>query len=194
MLYSFFKIGIQKLEAVFKREFQDLFRYRVTPHIITGLLPADLLVGRRLHTHLSLIHPDTSCKVIKKQDKLTGITKPVWKLLVGDCLYARNFKGNDKWIPDTVTCITVPVSYQVQTSSSTIQCHHVDQLHYLYPLNSDNQEPNDIDDWPFSNTTSTTDAPSNLEQGHGQWEVTSSITFSLQHSIWKVVEGYGPYF
>ena len=91
MLYRHFKNGIQKLEGdVQKRISRLLFRYRVTPHIITGLLPAELLVSRRLHTHLSLLHPDTSCKVIKKQDKLTGITKPGWKLLVGDCLYARN--------------------------------------------------------------------------------------------------------
>ena len=105
------------------------------------------------------------------------------------------FKGPDKWIPVTVTCITGPVSYQVQTSSGVIQHRHVDQHRYRYPLNSDVQESNNFDDWPFSSTTSTTDASSNLEQGHGQSEVASSTTSSLRRSnrIQKAVDRYGPY-
>ena len=67
---------------------------------------------------------------------------------MGDHFYARNFKCPNKWIPVTITCITGRISYQVQTSSGTIQRHHVDQLCYSYPLNSDNQESNDFDDWP----------------------------------------------
>ena len=35
-----------------------LFHYRTTPHTTTGVTPAELLMGRRLHTHLVLIHPD----------------------------------------------------------------------------------------------------------------------------------------
>ena len=34
-----------------------LFRYRVTPHASTGVSPAELLMGRRLRSHLSMIHP-----------------------------------------------------------------------------------------------------------------------------------------
>ena len=125
-------------------------------------------MGQRLRTHLDLLHPDTSCNVIKKQDKLTAVTKRCRKFSLVDCLYAKNFKGPDKWSSVTVTHITGPVSYQVQNSSGTIQHHHVDHLHYHYPLNSDDQESNNFDDWPFSSTTSTTDVSSNLEQGHGQ--------------------------
>ena len=77
----------------------------------------------------------------------------------------RNFKGPDKWSPVTVTRITGPITH----AGTKFFWHHcnVDHLHYCYLLNSDNQESNDLDDWPFSSNTSTTDASSNLKQGHG---------------------------
>ena len=75
-------------------------------------------MGQRLRTHLDLLHPDISRKVIEKQDKLAKVTKRCRKFVVGNCLYARNFRGNNKWIPVIVTCILGPVSYQVQTSGS----------------------------------------------------------------------------
>ena len=93
-------------------------------------------------------------------------------------MHARNFKGPDKWIPVTVTRITSPVSYRVQTSD-TIQPCRVNQLCYRHSFDCDNQESNDFDDWPFSYTTSTTDELSNLEQGHGQLEVGSPPLFRI---------------
>ena len=35
-----------------------LFKYRTTPHTTTGVSPAELLMGRQLRSHLSLLHPD----------------------------------------------------------------------------------------------------------------------------------------
>ena len=143
-----------------------LFRYRVTPHSTTGLSPAELLMGQRLRNHLDLLHPDTSRKVIEKQDKLAKVTKRCRKFAVGDRLYARNYRGNNKWIPVIVTRFLGPVSYQVQTSSGSIQRRHVDQLRYRHSLDSN-------DDWPFSCTSSP-------EQGHRRLEVASSTTTSLR--------------
>lgn len=37
-----------------------LFSYRVAPHTTTGLSPAELLLGRKLHCTLDSIHPDPS--------------------------------------------------------------------------------------------------------------------------------------
>ena len=91
-------------------------------------------MGQRLRTHLDLLHPDTSRKVIEKQDKLVKVTKRCRKFAVGDRLYARNFRGNNKWIPVIVTRILGPVSYQVQTSSGSTQRRHVDQLRYCHSL------------------------------------------------------------
>ena len=135
-----FKNGIKKLEGdVQERISRFLFRYRVTPHSTTGLSPAELLMGRRLRTHLDLLHPDTSQKDIEKQDKLAKVTKRCRKFVVGDRLYARNYRGNNKWIPVIVTRILGPVSYQIQTSSGSIQCRCVDQLRYRHSLDSNGQ-------------------------------------------------------
>ena len=191
-----FKNLIRKLEGDVQKRISKIFiwisSYSSKYHCLSF---AELLMGQRLRTHLDLLHPDTSCNVIKKQDKLTAVIKRCRKFSLVDCLYAKNFKGPDKWSSVTVTHITGPVSYQVQNSSGTIQHHHVDHLHYHYPLNSDDQESNNFDDWPFSSTTSSTDASSNLEQCHGQSNIASSTTSSLQRSnrTHKAVDRYGPY-
>ena len=44
-----------------------LFQYRTTPHTTTGYTPAELLMGRQLRTHLSLLHPDISQRVHQKK-------------------------------------------------------------------------------------------------------------------------------
>ena len=50
-----FKQGISKLQgAIENRIMQFLFKYRVTPQTTTGLSHAELLVGKRLQTHLDL--------------------------------------------------------------------------------------------------------------------------------------------
>ena len=43
-----------------------LFHYRNTPHETTGLIPAELLLGRKPRTHLDLIHPDIATHVEDK--------------------------------------------------------------------------------------------------------------------------------
>ena len=45
-----------------------LFRYRITPHSTTGILPAELLLGRRPRSRLDLLHPDIAGRVRKKQE------------------------------------------------------------------------------------------------------------------------------
>ena len=46
-----------------------LFAYRSTPQTTTGKSPAEMLFGHKLSTHLSLIKPDPSTKVLKEQQR-----------------------------------------------------------------------------------------------------------------------------
>ena len=72
-----FKGAVTKLEGPMEvRISKFLFKYRVTPQTTTGLAPAQLLMGRRLRTHLDLLHPDTSQKVRDKQQKETTTKTP----------------------------------------------------------------------------------------------------------------------
>ena len=39
-----------------------LFKYRTMPHTTSGVSPAELLMGRQLRSHLSLLHPDLTIR------------------------------------------------------------------------------------------------------------------------------------
>ena len=66
------KEGIKKCSSADKLETQVariLFSYRTTPHTTTGVMPAELLMGRQLRSHLSLIQPSVTARVEKKQEQ-----------------------------------------------------------------------------------------------------------------------------
>ena len=46
-----------------------LFGYRITPHMTTGVPPCEMLMNRRLRSHLDLFHPEISGKVESCQAK-----------------------------------------------------------------------------------------------------------------------------
>ena len=114
MQYKLLKHGISKLEGTIEcRLARFLFNYRVTPQSTTELSPAELLMGRRLHTRLDLIHPDATQKVIRKQGNVENSSTPRHL----DKLYAKDFSGKGKWIPVSVIKVTGPISYKLKTQS-----------------------------------------------------------------------------
>jgi len=56
-----------------------LFHYRLTPHTITGVAPAELLLGRRPPSHLDLVKPDLRQQVQSKQ--MVQLTKSGGRIL-----------------------------------------------------------------------------------------------------------------
>ena len=64
-----FKSGMMKLTSgtLEARVARFLFNYRITPQITTGVLPSELLFGRRLRCHLDLLHPNLEAKVCQNQ-------------------------------------------------------------------------------------------------------------------------------
>ena len=83
-----------------------LFNYRITPQTTTGLLPAELLMGRRLSSRLYLMIP-------------RGYNG------------ARNFAPRAKanWLPGEVVQKTGPLSCQVQLQDGTVWRRHQDHIH-----------------------------------------------------------------
>ena len=59
---------IHKRTSVESRLLQFLFQYRITPHTTTGLSPAEFLMGRRLRSQLSLLHPGVEERVKATQE------------------------------------------------------------------------------------------------------------------------------
>ena len=141
-----FKHAVLKMEGPMElRLARFLLKYRVTPQTTTGVSPSELLMGRRLRTSLDLLHPDTSCKVSEKQDKLIRNKVPR-KFDIGDKLFAKNFHGTE-WIPVKVTKVTGPLSYEVQTNSGIVLRRHVDHLRRNY---SDIVPQEPVEDWFMS--------------------------------------------
>ena len=110
-----------------------LFQYWLTPQTTTGLSPAELMLGRRLHevtikfadakcghqgecqtTTAPKVHHDTNCK-LREFD-------------AGDAVYIRNFKGTPLWLPGTIDKCRGPVSYSVKLQNGTVLKRHVDHI------------------------------------------------------------------
>nr|XP_006813083.1 PREDICTED: uncharacterized protein K02A2.6-like [Saccoglossus kowalevskii] len=66
-----FKEGMKKLcsGSVETKLSRFQFKYRVTPHSTTGKTPAELLMGRKLRTHLDLLQPNERSTVLRAQAK-----------------------------------------------------------------------------------------------------------------------------
>ena len=143
-----FKNAVSKLEGPMEvRILKFLFKYSATPQTTTGLSPAQLLTGRRLRTHLDLLHPDTSNRVIDKQEKSISTNKAPRTFKIGDKLFAKNFHGT-QWIPVVVCKVSGPLSYHVKTEDKIVLPRHVDHLRIRYSDNPEQPEWNEeSDDW-----------------------------------------------
>ena len=79
-----------------------LFHYRTTLHVTTGISPAELLMGRPLHTHLDLLRPNIAIRVHMSQDsqKLNYDRKSRSRSFSAeDTVFARQSNNDSPWIP-----------------------------------------------------------------------------------------------
>lgn len=85
-----------------------LLSQHILPHCTTGKSPAELLMGRRLHTALDRLHPDLQTEMVDKQGKqaLRG-RQGVREFEPQDTVFIRNYLTGPKWLPGVVTEITV---------------------------------------------------------------------------------------
>ena len=66
-----FKQSLRQIQGTSIKEKLNkfLFKYRITPHTVTGVAPAELLMGRRLRSRLDLLKPNLTETVQSKQLK-----------------------------------------------------------------------------------------------------------------------------
>ncbi len=108
-----------------------LFSYRITPQSTSGISPAEMLLGRKLHSTLDRLHPDLQQKVRDKQSKQKQHHDNKWQarsFQVGDAVLTRNFSYGPKWIPGFTAKVTGPLSYQVMHGDGKTVRRHVDQI------------------------------------------------------------------
>ena len=103
-----------------------LLQYRVTPHSVTGIAPSELLMKRRLRTHLDLLKPDVSQKVTTKQFRALDSSQER-RFVVGENVFVRNWGNGPKWLSGKVVGFRGHVNLEIQTSQGCVH-RHVDQV------------------------------------------------------------------
>ena len=107
--------------AIQERLSKFLFSYRITPHTVTGVSPAELLMGRRLHSRLDLLYPGISQKVQTQQSKQKqghDNTRPLRSFKVGDIsmqrtLQIRHRSGCQELLPKSQNPFHMKWSYNL---------------------------------------------------------------------------------
>ena len=97
------KDGLRKMKGPIEiRLDRFLMKYRLTPHATTGKAPAELLMGRRIRSHMDLLHPTTAQRVRSQQmaqQQSKGGRPRVESLQVGERVMARDFSTDGrKWL------------------------------------------------------------------------------------------------
>ena len=108
-----------------------LLSYRITPHTTTGVLPSELLLGRRPRTVLDLLKPHTADRVEAKQQKQKqhhDLRAKDRKFKIGDKIYYYNHGVGNKQLPGGIIKQMGPVSFHVDSDDGRHRQCHQDQL------------------------------------------------------------------
>ena len=109
-----------------------LFHYRNTPHMVTDVLPAVLLLKRQLRTRFTILLPSVENVVDRHQEKQQLQHNHSYVKMTEfknhKSVSVRNNRGtSEKWIPGTVIWRLGPLMYLVQVGHQL--CYvHVDHL------------------------------------------------------------------
>ena len=130
-----FKQSLRQIQggSVKEKLTKFLFKYRITPHTVRGVAPAELLMGRHLRSRLDLLKPNIAATVENNQlkQKLNRDGQQVFDK--GDSVYIQDFTANkQKWIPGTIQKATGPVSYVVLLADGSTGRRHVDNIKARY--------------------------------------------------------------
>ena len=128
-----------------------LFKYQTTPHTTTGISPAELLMGRQLCSHLSLLHPDFSLQnrvTNKQQNQKCHHDAHASKrhFTIGDTVFVCDFPSGKNWPPGTLTQSKGPLSFLIKLDDGRVIRRHIDYIQerlatVLLPY------PTSCDDW-----------------------------------------------
>ena len=109
-----------------------LFHYRTTPHCTTGLSPAELLLGRQLRTHNTLLRPQPRNRIQSaqyRQKAAHDVHAKERAFHLGDPVFVKNFsKQGTDWLPGKVTKIQGPLSFFITLTTGQEIRRHIDHI------------------------------------------------------------------
>ena len=128
-----FKACMKKLS---KGSLQDrvnsfLFKYRTTPQTTTGVSPAELLMGRKLLTHLDLLVPDIRGRVRMRQNLQKhshDLHAKDKQFQENDPVMAKNFSQGPLWITGKILKKSGAATFLVELPDGRVIRRHSDQL------------------------------------------------------------------
>ena len=109
-----------------------LINYHNTPHTSPGIEPSVLMIGRRLRSALSLVHPLSDARPMKRQidqeKKIIDGEKTLRRFVVGDKVLFRNVL-EDSWNHGVITSES-DKQYEISTDggSTAIVRKHIDHV------------------------------------------------------------------
>ena len=111
-----------------------LFQYRITPQTTTGVSPAELMLGRRLHSRLDCLKPKLDKHVEKNQSRQKQFYDAQSRdhdMGKGDSVYVKYFTpgAKPKWQLGTVLEKTGAVSCEVELEGGVCCKRHFDHVH-----------------------------------------------------------------
>lgn len=104
-----------------------LLHYRNTEHCSTGDSPANLMLGRNLRTKLDALRPNREDKVKKAQERQQKVGTER-SLQLGEDIWMRQYRGNEKWLPGQIVKRMGTTDYRVVDGSGNETHRHIDQL------------------------------------------------------------------
>ena len=138
-----FKDGMKKMSggSAETRASRFLTRYRITPQTLTGVSPAELLLGRNPRSRRDLVYPEIGRKVSQSQTSQKQAHDRHAKertMLEGEIFYASNFRRGPKWVPGVLKQSTSPTSFIFQLEDGRLLRRH---QHHLIQRSSVLQAP-----------------------------------------------------
>jgi len=106
-----------------------LFRYRITPHTLTGQSPSELLFKRRIRSPLSQLRPPSvRSRIVSRQEEAVIQQKTARSFEPGDIVLVSNFSGGGKWVKGVVMLAKGSVNYEVKLMDGRVVQRHLDQI------------------------------------------------------------------
>uniref|UniRef100_A0A5S6QSK2 Uncharacterized protein n=1 Tax=Trichuris muris TaxID=70415 RepID=A0A5S6QSK2_TRIMR len=111
-----------------KRLARFLLSSHVTPSTVTGVSPAELLMGRKLKTCLDYLHPDYVQDRQLRQDEQLASSKNDREFGPNEPVYIRKYDTGPQWVPAVISKSTGPVSYEATTPDGRSVKRHAELI------------------------------------------------------------------
>ena len=117
-----FKKGMKRStsDSLETRVSRFLFHYRTTPNTTTGHTPAELMMGRQLRSHMTLVRPSIAMQVSANQQRQKDDHDRGSREKEGDPVYVRDFPAGKSWLPGQVKEVQGQSSVVVELDDSEL--------------------------------------------------------------------------